>query len=70
MLGQLSVEQVVSESYVGRLLGKASVVEFVLIYYWKVSNHEIWMLTVYGKNERETIAAHILRQIAKEIQDD
>ena len=38
-----------------------------VIYYWKVSDDEIWMLTVYGKNERETVAAHVLKQIAQEI---
>ena len=41
-----------------------------VIYYWKTVNDEIWMLTLYGKNERETIAAHTLRQIAREIHDD
>ena len=40
-----------------------------VIYYWKVSDDEIWLLTVYGKSERETIPAHILRQIAEEIKD-
>jgi mRNA-degrading endonuclease RelE of RelBE toxin-antitoxin system len=40
-----------------------------VIYYWKVADDEIWMLTVYGKNERDTIAAHILRKIAEEIQN-
>ncbi len=38
-----------------------------VIYYWKTHDDEIWMLTVYGKSERETIAAHVLREIAKEI---
>ena len=41
-----------------------------VIYYWKVNNNEIWFLTVYGKSERETIPAHILKQIAEEIKDD
>lgn len=40
-----------------------------VIYYWKVNDDEIWLLTVYGKSERETIAAHILKQIAEEIKD-
>jgi hypothetical protein len=40
-----------------------------VIYYWKVSDDEIWLLTVYGKSERETITAHILKQIAEEIKD-
>jgi hypothetical protein len=40
-----------------------------VIYCWKVSDDEIWLLTVYGKSERETIPAHILKQIAEEIKD-
>lgn len=41
-----------------------------IIYYWKGRDDEIWMLTVYGKSERVTIPAHILRRIAEEIRDD
>ncbi len=40
-----------------------------VIYYWKVSNDEIWLLTVYAKNEQETISGHILRKIAEEIKN-
>ncbi len=40
-----------------------------VIYYWKRADDEIWLLTVYGKSERETIPSHILRKIAKEIKD-
>lgn len=40
-----------------------------IIYYWKKADNEIWMLTVYAKNEREMIPAHILRQIAEEIKN-
>jgi hypothetical protein len=40
-----------------------------VIYYWKKLDDEIWMLTMYGKNEVSTIPAHILRKIAKEMQD-
>jgi hypothetical protein len=40
-----------------------------VIYYWKVSDDEIWLLTIYGKSERETIPAHILKKIAEEIKD-
>jgi len=40
-----------------------------VIYYWKVSDDEIWLLTVYGKSERESIPSHILKQIAEEIKD-
>jgi len=35
----------------------------------KVSDDEIWRLTVYGKSERATIPDHILKQIAEEIKD-
>ena len=40
-----------------------------VIYYWKAADDEIWMLTVYSKSERGTIAAHVLRKIAEEIQN-
>jgi mRNA-degrading endonuclease RelE of RelBE toxin-antitoxin system len=40
-----------------------------VIYYWKRRDDEIWLLTVYGKSERETISAHVLRKIAEEIRD-
>jgi hypothetical protein len=38
-----------------------------VIYFWKVSDDEIWLLTVYEKSERELIPGHILKQIAEEI---
>jgi hypothetical protein len=40
-----------------------------VIYYWKCADDEIWMLTAYAKNERATIPAHILRQIAEEVKN-
>lgn len=40
-----------------------------IIYYWKQRDDEIWLLTVYGKNERETIPGHILKQIVEEIKN-
>jgi len=40
-----------------------------IIYYFRRHHDEIWLLTIYAKNETETIPAHILRQIAKEIED-
>ena len=40
-----------------------------VIYYFKRHDNEIWLLTVYKKNEVENIPAHILRQIAKEIEN-
>lgn len=41
-----------------------------VIYYWRVSEHEIWMLTAYSKSARENIPAHVLRKIAEEIGRD
>ena len=38
-----------------------------VIYYWKMTAGEIWMLTLYAKSEKSTIAGHILKQIAREI---
>ncbi|MBI3241293.1 MAG: type II toxin-antitoxin system RelE/ParE family toxin [Chloroflexi bacterium] len=40
-----------------------------VIYYFKKQDNEIWMLTIYGKSDRENIPAHILRQIAEELKD-
>ena len=40
-----------------------------VIYFWKVSEDEIWLLTIYGKSERDTIPGHILKQIAEEIKN-
>ncbi|WP_448216592.1 transcriptional regulator [Endozoicomonas sp. 2B-B] len=38
-----------------------------VIYYWKKSDHEIWMLTMYSKSEQASIPGHILRKIAEAI---
>ena len=40
-----------------------------VIYYFKKHDDEIWLLTIYSKNEVENIPAHVLRQIAKEIEN-
>ncbi|NMB53217.1 MAG: type II toxin-antitoxin system RelE/ParE family toxin [Leptolinea sp.] len=40
-----------------------------VIYYFKKSEDEIWFLTIYQKNEIETIPPHILKRIAKEIEN-
>jgi len=41
-----------------------------VVYYWKKSAHEIWLLTIYSKGERATIPGHILKKIAKEIKNE
>lgn len=40
-----------------------------VIYYFKKREDEIWLLTIYSKNEVKSIPAHILRRIAKEIEN-
>jgi mRNA-degrading endonuclease RelE of RelBE toxin-antitoxin system len=40
-----------------------------VIYYFKKQDDEIWLLTIYSKNEVENIPVHVLRQIAKEIEN-
>jgi mRNA-degrading endonuclease RelE of RelBE toxin-antitoxin system len=41
-----------------------------VIYYFKKQDDEIWLLTIYKKSEVANIPAHVLRQIAKEIEND
>jgi mRNA-degrading endonuclease RelE of RelBE toxin-antitoxin system len=40
-----------------------------VIYYLRRKRDEIWMLTVYGKNVRENIPAHVLKQMKEAIED-
>ena len=35
-----------------------------------LGDHEIWLLTLYSKSERATIASHVLKQIAESIEND
>jgi mRNA-degrading endonuclease RelE of RelBE toxin-antitoxin system len=49
--------------------GKGKRVGIRVIYFLKVTDNEIWLLTVYGKSERDTIPSHILKQIAEEIKN-
>ena len=41
-----------------------------VIYYWKKTDHEIWMLTIYSKSERSTIPGHNLKQISEAIDNE
>lgn len=41
-----------------------------VIYLWRFSEDEIWLLAIYRKSEKDTIPAHILRRIAEEIGRD
>jgi hypothetical protein len=40
-----------------------------VIYYAKMQQGIIWMLTLYRKNVRESLSAHVLREIRKEVED-
>ncbi len=40
-----------------------------VMYYFKKSENEIWMLTIYGKNEKSTIPGHILKRITEELKN-
>jgi len=41
-----------------------------VIYYARIMQDEIWLLTLYPKNVAENIPSHVLRQIKKEIDDE
>ncbi len=38
-----------------------------VIYYAKIRDGVIWMLTIYAKNEEQNIPAHVLRKIKEEL---
>jgi len=38
-----------------------------VIYYLRTTRGEVWMLTVYAKNEADSIPAHVLKRIKEEI---
>ena len=40
-----------------------------VIYYLRRTRDEIWMLTIYGKNVRENVPAHVLKQMKEAIED-
>ena len=40
-----------------------------VIYFVRRTNSIIWMLTIYPKNVADSIPAHVLKQIRKEIED-
>lgn len=41
-----------------------------VIYFLRIQNGVVWLLTMYPKNVTDNIPAHVLRQIRKEIEDD
>jgi mRNA-degrading endonuclease RelE of RelBE toxin-antitoxin system len=41
-----------------------------VIYYVKIEQGVIWMLTMYPKNVKENILSHVLREIREEIENE
>ena len=41
-----------------------------VIYFVKATSRVFWMLTIYPKNMKDNIPAHILRQIRKEVENE
>ncbi len=41
-----------------------------IMYYWKKSDNEIWLLTLYSKSEKATIPGYILKKIAEDIENE
>ena len=52
-----------------RAAGRGTRGGYRVIYFAKAIEGVVWMLTMYPKNVVETIPAHVLRQIRKEIED-
>lgn len=52
-----------------RAAGRGKRGGYRVIYFAKVVQGVIWMLTMYPKNVAENIPAHVLRQIRKEVED-
>src|SRR5438105_1671055 len=46
-----------------RVKGKGKRGGLRVIYYWQRASDEIWLLTLYAKNEEQAIPAHALRAI-------
>lgn len=40
-----------------------------IIYYWAKPRHQIYMLTIYSKSEKENIDAETLKRIAKHLEE-
>lgn len=41
-----------------------------VIYYLKLADENIWLLTLYAKSVKETIPAHVIKQIKAAIDDE
>lgn len=52
-----------------RAAGRGKRGGYRVIYFAKLAQRVIWMLTMYSKNVAENIPVHVLRQIRKEVED-
>jgi mRNA-degrading endonuclease RelE of RelBE toxin-antitoxin system len=52
-----------------RALGRGKRGGYRVIYFARIAQGVIWMLTMYPKNVAENIPTHVLRQIRKEVED-
>ena len=52
-----------------RAAGRGKRGGYRVLYFAKVAQGVLWMLTMYPKNVVENIPAHVLRQIRKEVED-
>ena len=50
-----------------RIAGRGKRGGIRIIYYLRLRQDEIWMLTMYAKNEEESIPGHVLKKIKEEI---
>ena len=41
-----------------------------IIYYLKLANEQVWLLTLYSKNVKTTLPAHVLKQIKEMIDNE
>lgn len=41
-----------------------------IIYYLRLGRGHIWMLTLYGKNVRDNIPGHVLKELREAIEDE
>ncbi len=53
-----------------RMPGKGKRGGYRILYYVKIEQGIIWMLTLYPKNVKENLPAHVLRDICKEIENE
>jgi mRNA-degrading endonuclease RelE of RelBE toxin-antitoxin system len=52
-----------------RAVGRGKRGGYRVIYYAKLEQGVIWMLTLYPKNVKENIPTHVLREIRKEVEN-